>query len=158
MSTITAQDAIEQILAVLEEAFENPTKPWTYFTDKDPRSGLFGLIDSLDADEASRTLGGTSIAAHVFHVVFSLEATTTWIRGDRTRSDWSQSWKVAEVDDGAWDLLREQVRDSYGELREAILHHATDSVTSLGGAIGVVAHMAYHLGAVRQKLALLDGR
>jgi hypothetical protein len=100
-------------------------------------------------------VGGSSIAAHVHHVVFSLEASTAWIRGDRSSRDWQQSWSVGAVDDAAWARLQEQLRTGYGALRRAIEQQAASSVEAAGGAVGTVAHMAYHLGAIRQKAALL---
>jgi hypothetical protein len=60
------------------------------------------------------------------------------------------------VDDAAWASLQEQMRARYQELRQAIesieSHGAADAET-VGGALGALAHVAYHLGAIRQKAA-----
>lgn len=153
---ILAAQVLEQLLAVLREAFEGPADPrWSYFTDNAPATGLFGTLEGVDAALASRPVGGTSVAAHVHHETFALEATAAWIRGDRSRRDWSQSWRVQQVDAAGWDALRQALRRGYEELREAVRAHGLDGEESAGGALAGVAHAAYHLGAIRQKLAVL---
>jgi hypothetical protein len=57
------------------------------------------------------------------------------------------------VDDAAWASLQEQLRRGYEDLRQAIPAHAASRVEAMGGAIGAIAHVAYHLGAIRQKVA-----
>ncbi|MEO7674600.1 MAG: hypothetical protein ABIU09_11055 [Pyrinomonadaceae bacterium] len=67
----------------------------------------------------------------------------------RTRQ-WDDSWLIETVNDTEWNALRESVRRSYeGTLRCLA---AVDEWTEerLGMAIGMVAHTAYHLGAIRQ--------
>jgi hypothetical protein len=41
----------------------------------------------------------------------------------------------------------------YADLRATIEAHGADGVEAFGGAVGAVAHVAYHLGAIRQKVA-----
>ena len=48
---------------------------------------------------------------------------------------------------------RQALRAAYDDLRQAIETRATTSVEAMGGAIGAIAHIAYHLGSIRQKLA-----
>ncbi|NIM49043.1 MAG: hypothetical protein GTO22_07260 [Gemmatimonadales bacterium] len=153
MAAISLDDVIGQLVAVLEEGFEHPPKPWTYFTNNEPGSGLFGTLADLSAADASRPWGGTSIAAHVHHIIFGLGASSAWIQGDRTFRNWAESWSVSTVDDVAWSQLVERLRAGYEALRRSIESHASSSVESMGGAIGAVAHVAYHLGAIRQKLS-----
>jgi hypothetical protein len=47
--------------------------------------------------------------------------------------------------------LQEQLRSEYKNLRQVFASHASSSVEAFGGAIAAIAHVAYHLGAVRQK-------
>ena len=75
------------------------------------------------------------------------------IRGDRTRNDWQESWSVRAVDEAGWARMREQMREKYENLRRVIEAQGASGVEALGGAVGAVAHMAYHLGAIRQKVA-----
>ncbi|HEX9942728.1 MAG TPA: hypothetical protein VGG03_11970 [Thermoanaerobaculia bacterium] len=152
MPDLSMEATIGQLLAVLCEAFEGAER-WSYFTDHGADAGLLGTLGKLSAAEASRPTGGTTIAAHAHHVVFSLEASSAWIRGDRSRRNWAESWSVTTVDAAAWARLLEELEKGYRDLRQAIEAHASSSVEAMGGAAGAVAHMAYHLGAIRQKVA-----
>lgn len=148
---------IEQILAVLGEGTEGPPGSWSYFTDNSADAGLFGTLDKCDAALASRVIGGTSIVAHVYHTVFAMDASAAWIRGDRSASDWKSSWSVTTADAEAWSAMKARLHSSYAALRAAIESKGRDSVESMGGAIGAVAHAAYHLGAIRQKIVAAHG-
>jgi hypothetical protein len=154
MPTVSTDVAVEQLLAVLAEAFEGPRQSWSYFTDQGAESGLFGTIVALNAATVSRVWGGTTIAAHVHHAAFGLAASAAWIAGDHSSRDWQKSWSVITVTDFEWRGLQQRLRESYDELRKAIASHASASTESIGGAVGAVAHAAYHLGAIRQKAAL----
>jgi hypothetical protein len=151
-------DVIGQLTAVLSEAFDGPPGNSSYFTDSRRNTGLFGTLGPLSAEQASTPFAGSTIAAHVHHLVFSLEASSAWIHGDRSSRDWGSSWRVSRVDEAGWTKLREDLRRGYAELRSAVDEHATDGVDAAGGAIAVVAHVAYHLGAIRQKTAALKER
>lgn len=152
MAEITVHETIKQLLAVLREGFMGADK-WSYFVDHGTEAGLLQFLPKLSAEEASRSWGGTSIAAHVYHVIFGLEATTAWISGDRTRRDWPSSWRVSTVDEEAWQSMVDDLRSGYETLRQAIETQSSGSVEAMGGAISGIAHVAYHLGAIRQKLA-----
>jgi hypothetical protein len=153
MAEVTVHEAIGQLLAVLREAFEGAER-WSYFTDHGADAGLFGTLAKVTAAAASEPRAGSSIAAHAHHVLFSLDASAAWIRGDRSPKDWPSSWAVRMVDDAGWARLQEQIRGKYEDLRRVIEAHSASGVEALGGTVGVVAHMAYHLGAIRQKAAL----
>jgi hypothetical protein len=60
---------------------------------------------------------------------------------------------MKKVDLERWREVREQTRRSFEELRDAIREHSLDSSDSLAASIGAVAHVAYHLGAIRSHLA-----
>ena len=155
MAEIPTREAVTQLTAVLAEAFEGPSEKWSYFTDSGRDAGLFGTLEKVTAEEASRHVGETTIAAHAHHVAFGLEASTAWIRGERGERDWQESWSVVTVNGEAWIRLQQRLRVKYEELREAIGREGSASAESIGVAIGALAHAAYHLGAIRQKLALV---
>lgn len=157
MDELRIRDTVEQALAVLREGFEGPPGDWSYFTDLGRKAGLFGTLERLSADAASRDVGGTSIAAHAYHVAFGLEVATDWIRGDREPRDWRASWDVREVTEKGWAALQGRLQELYAELRGAIEERAGSGVESYGGALGAIAHLAYHLGAIRQKELVLEG-
>ena len=87
MSELPMDAILGQLLAVLREGFEGPQERWSYFTNAGPEAGLFGTLAKLDAAVASRASGGTTIAGHVHHLVFSLKASAEWIRGERKKYD-----------------------------------------------------------------------
>jgi hypothetical protein len=153
MAAIDVHEIVGQILDVLGEAFEGPKERWSYFTDNRSDAGLFGTLGKLAAADASRTLGKTSIAAHVHHVIFGLDASARWIEGNRTTHDWKESWSTATVNDAEWARMREKLRSSYKDMRRDIELYASSSKESMGGVIGALAHVAYHLGAIRQKVS-----
>lgn len=155
MPDLAATAIIGQLLEVLDEAIEGPAHQWSYFTETRPNSGLAGTLAPLNAAEASRPVAGTSIAAHAHHAMWAMEATAAWIRGDRSRRDWADSWKVSEVDDAAWTRLQQDLMGRYRDLRRTIEIHALSDEEAFGGALAAIAHLAYHLGATRQKAAIL---
>ena len=154
METIPLELAREQLAAVLREAVDGPPDRWSYFTDNSPDAGYLGTIGKVDSTLASRSIGGTSIASHVHHAIFAMEASAKWIRGDKSPNDWKKSWSVSTVDASSWKKLLDRLESSYRALRAAIQAHALSSVDSLGGSFGALAHAAYHLGAIRQKISL----
>jgi hypothetical protein len=152
MAEITMDAVIGQLLGVLKESFEGPQRTG-YFTDDGPEGALFGTLAQLNAEQASRSHGGTSIAAHVYHTTFGLEVSTELINGDHTSRNWQESWSVSTVDEATWKKILDEMRIRYEELNRAIESNATSSVEAFGGAVAAIAHVAYHLGAIRQKVA-----
>ncbi|MGO9410835.1 MAG: hypothetical protein ACLQCB_08785 [Spirochaetia bacterium] len=151
MAVIGMREMVEQVLGVLSEAFEGPRETWSYFTDTGSDGGMFGTLEKLDAEEASRILGRTSIAAHVNHVIFGLLASARWIEGNRTTRKWDESWSVSAVDAASWERTKERLRAAYKDIRRAVEIYAMESEEAMAGAVGALAHAAYHLGAIRQK-------
>lgn len=155
MADIQVSAAVRQLLSVLREAVEGQSGEWTYFIDKRPDAAFLGALRTLGADQASRVLGDTSIAAHVHHAAFAMAASAAAIEGDQTPVDWKESWRVASVDDTAWRELVARVEREYRRLRQAIGTRASSSAAAFGEAVGSIAHVAYHLGAIRQKVVAL---
>jgi hypothetical protein len=157
MTQLTNDAILGQLTTLLHEAFEGAPGPWSYFLDHGPEHGLFGTLATMSAAEASREAAGSSVAAQVYHLAYSVRAAAGWLRGERVKHDWSQSWVVRTVDEAAWARLRDELRAGHAELRRAFEAHGTASAEEIGAAAGAVAHSAYHLGAIRQKLAFLRG-
>jgi hypothetical protein len=153
MAAISVDVMVDQLLAVLREAFEGSKQQWSYFTDGPADTALLGTLAKLSASQASQPIAGSSIAAHLHHVTFGLGASAGWISGDRSSRDWQESWRVKAVDEAAWSQLQQELRKGYKELQQAIESHGASSLEAAGGALGALAHIAYHLGAIRQKVA-----
>ncbi|HXW05973.1 MAG TPA: hypothetical protein VD833_12120 [Vicinamibacterales bacterium] len=119
-------------------------------------SGDVGLLQSLDrlsAEAASvPTSTGASIAAHVDHLRYGLALMNRWSAGEHPfeDADWSQSWKRRVVSDEEWQRLREQLRGEAARWLDALRVPREVTGTELNGMIGSIAHLAYHLGAIRQ--------
>ena len=149
---------VSLVTRMLREAFEGPPGPWTYFTDTSPGTGAFGTIDGLSVAQASQAggPGHTTIAGHINHLSASLALSTRGLRGESTSRDRGRSWTVAAVDDAGWAALRARLRREYESLRVAVETRAVWDEDALGIALGAIAHTAYHLGAIRQRLAPRD--
>jgi len=146
---------VSLLTRMLVEAFEGPPGPWTYFTEASPGTGLFATMSGLSAVQASERggPGRTTIAGHVHHVSSSLVLSTRGLRGESTSRDRWRSWTVTTVDDAGWADLQARLRREYKSLVVAVETHAAWDEDALGVAIGAIAHTAYHLGAIRQRLA-----
>ena len=120
-------------------------------------SGDIGLVRSLDklsADDASRSANdGATIAAHVQHVRYGLSLMNRWAReGGDPFSDakWDEAWKTSRVDARQWGEIRGGLRDEAHRWLEILAAPRTTTRVELSGMIGSIAHLAYHLGAIRQ--------
>ena len=155
MKQIDGSDAVQQLLTVLREAGEGPSGPSTYFIDKKPDAGLLGALGAINAEEASRIWGDTSIAAHAHHIAFAMADSAAILEGNRTPPDWKESWSVTSVDEAGWKDLVSRVEREYQRLRRAVESRASSGGDVFGEAVGATAHVAYHLGAIRQKIVAL---
>lgn len=63
---------------------------------------------------------------------------------------------MSSVDDAGWAALRARLRDEYERLLVTVETHTLWDEDALGVASGAIAHAAYHLGAIRQRLAPRD--
>ncbi|PYP44514.1 MAG: hypothetical protein DMD50_14095 [Gemmatimonadetes bacterium] len=158
MSATPAAVTVSLLTRMLREAFDGPPGPWTYFTDTSPGTGAFGTISSLSAVQASERggPGRTTIAGHINHLSSSLALSTLGLRGQSTSRDRGRSWTVTTVDDAGWADLQARLRREYQSLLVAVETHAVWDEDALGVAMGAIAHAAYHLGAIRQRLAPRD--
>ena len=146
--------AVPVVARMLREAFDGPPGPWTYFTEAAPGVGVFTTLNGVTAAQASEP-GGPSqstIAGHVHHLCSSISLSTRELDGESPPRDRGQSWNVARVNDAEWTALRARLRDEYQKLLRAVETRALWDEDTLGMAMGSVAHTAYHLGAIRQRL------
>ena len=115
--------------------------------------GLLRSLERLSAAEASaRTPTGSSIAAHVAHVVYGLSLMNRWSQGENpfSKADWTASWKKTSVTQAEWEALRIQLRDEGARWLVVLRTPREVQGIELSGMIGSIAHLAYHLGAIRQ--------
>lgn len=146
---ITGKDFVASVAYLLRETFEgSPEGQPSAFLDRGV--GFFNTVSKLTAEEASIEFEGTTIAAQTEHTKFYLDRLCEFINGRTERVNWDDSWLIENVNDAEWDALRETVRKSYESTLMCLAAVEDWSERNVGMAIGLVAHTAYHLGAIRQ--------
>ena len=85
---------------------------------------------------------------------FHLRTVGEWIEGDRRKRDWKGSFKPDGVNSEEWRQLQEDLERSRSELIRVLasLDAERFEKEGIGAAMGAIAHLAYHLGAIRQLL------
>jgi hypothetical protein len=144
----------ESLARLFGELIDGPRPEGAYMLN----SGDLGLLRSLDTltgADASRTpaSGGAPIAAHVDHVCYGLELMNGWSAGNPdpwSTADWSASWRRTSVSDEEWAALRARLRDTARHWHRALAMPRELTAVELDTVIGTLAHLAYHLGAIRQ--------
>ncbi|TVR06451.1 MAG: hypothetical protein EA403_00785 [Spirochaetaceae bacterium] len=146
----------EQLDVLFAEALGEPRVPYRLFTDHE---GLIEALQSLDAETASRPVTAddptSSIAAHCEHLRFSARAWGAWLEGSREPVDWSTSWNVSSVGEEEWRTLVEDLRISFERTLDTVRAVNEGTPETIGGMVGLVAHTAYHIGTIREKLRAL---
>ncbi len=152
---LSLDDFRSAFLVNWDEAFTSVTG---IFLDKG--DSMFETLATISAEEASRPIGGgcASIAAQVNHVWFYLDLLNRRGRGeDVGRPDWEGSWQVGEVDDAAWQAMIARLRDAQDEVIAFVTTFERWDERMIGGAFGMLAHCAYHLGEIRTGLCTIKG-
>ena len=151
MGQISLQQIAGQFEGVFREAFEGPPEGFAYFSDQGEDAGLLPLLSRLSAEEASKPIDGSTIAGQVQHLTFSLHASIGLLCQDGGRPNWAESWSVDQVDEEGWKGLVGALEAVYGRFTSAVETRAFESEMAVGIVLGNVAHLAYHLGLIRQK-------
>ena len=137
------------IAYLLRETFEgSPEGQPSAFLDRG--IGFFSTLSSLSAADASREFKGTTIAAQTEHAKFYLDRLCEFINGRTERVNWEDSWLIETVNETEWTALLESVKTSYENCLRCLASVEDWTEDRTGMAIGMVAHTAYHLGAIRQ--------
>ena len=117
-------------------------------------AGLLRSLDRITAEDASRSVdGGATIAAHVAHVQYGLSLMNRWAReGGNPFADatWDAAWKISAVDAAAWDRIRADLARETRAWLDVLRTPREVQEVELTGLVASIAHLAYHLGAIRQ--------
>lgn len=122
-----------------------------------------GLLRSLErlsaADASAQTPTGSSIAAHVDHVRYGFSLMNRWSAGENPfgSADWGQSWRKTAVSDAEWRQRIAELRAEATRWLGTVSRPREVNEIELSGMIGSIAHLAYHLGAIRQINQLARG-
>jgi hypothetical protein len=116
--------------------------------------GLLQSLDKLSAADASRAVyDGATIAAHAQHVRYGLSLMNQWASAGGNpfaNAKWDEAWKTRSVDAAAWDEIRNGLRDEAHRWLLVLKSRREVLEVELTGMTASVAHLAYHLGAIRQ--------
>lgn len=147
-------DIAPTIATLFGELVDGATRPGEAFILNSGDAGLLRSLDRLTAADASRSVdGGATIAAHARHVAYGLRLMNRWAReGGNPFADatWEEAWKTSVVDDAAWTAIRRELATEVRQWLEALRAPREASTVELSGMVGSIAHLAYHLGAIRQ--------
>ncbi len=148
---IKKEDFLDNLSYLLRETFEgSPEGQGSAYLDRGV--GVFATIEKISAETASRSIGENeaALAAHLEHARFYLIALVEFMNGRTEKVNWDESWSVKTVTESEWDLLKENVRRDYEKTAEAFQAIESWNDDNIGEAMAIVAHTAYHLGAIRQ--------
>jgi hypothetical protein len=147
-------DIRESLTTLFAELVEGTKSPGDAYVLNSGDVGLLRSLDRLSAAEASRALdGGATIAAHALHLRYGLSLMNRWAtEGGNPFADaqWDEAWKTSRVDERVWAEIRDGLRGEARRWLEALGSPREVQTVGLTGMIGSIAHLAYHLGAVRQ--------
>jgi hypothetical protein len=136
---------------ILGEMLDGPTANGYLLNHGDP--GIIKSLATLSAQSASATHGGgASIAAHVDHLRYGFSLMNRWAAGETPYgdADWTVSWRKNVVSDAEWAKLRADFTREGRQLLDVLARPREVNDEELNGIIGNLAHLGYHLGAIRQ--------
>jgi hypothetical protein len=140
------------LAALLSELVDGTPKSGGYMLNGSD-AGLLRSLDKLSAAAASApTRRGSSIASHVDHLRYGLSLMNRWGAGENPfqDADWSASWRKTVVSDAEWARLRADLGAETVRWLAVLRTPREVNENDLKGMIGSLAHLAYHMGAIRQ--------
>lgn len=151
--TIPFETFRESLLFALDETFDNVKGMYL-----DPGDSLYRTLEGISAEQASRPVGTgcSSIAAQVNHLSFYIDLGCRYMQGENPgKQDWDATWAITEVNDDEWAAMKQQLRERHQTLLALINEDPKEADADfVGGAFGMVAHTAYHLGQIRHSLCM----
>jgi hypothetical protein len=147
--TIESRNFVEAAAYLLRETFEGSPEgqPSAYL---DRGVGIFSTLSGLSSEDASKEFHGTTAAAQTEHAKFYLDRLCEFVNGRTESVNWEDSWLIETVNETEWDALRTSVRNTYENVLRCVAAVEDWNERTMGMVIGMVAHTAYHLGAIRQ--------
>ena len=145
-----SQVAFERLKEILRETYEGGIAgEGTEYLDH--ASGIRQTLRPLTAAQASRRLDRhPSIAAHARHMAFHLRVTAEWVQGVRVKRDWPASFEPQSVSGEEWARIQQDLEEARAEFLRVMAALGPEQLAEEGGGMGAIAHLAYHLGAIRQ--------
>ena len=145
---------VQRAIATVLNEIINGSDPKTGWLLNPGDAGLLRSLDAVSAEQASATPpgGGAPIAAHADHLRYGLGLLNRWSRGENPfdDADWAASWRLGPVSDSQWATLRRELRQAAEEWQQRFGELLDVDPDGWTGAVASAAHIAYHLGAIRQ--------
>ena len=142
------------LLDLLDETFENHHGIYL-----DKHNGLLETLELVSSEEASIPVGGkcASLAAQVAHATFYIESFERFaLQGDDSPRDWNLIWRTVEkVTPEEWQDYKSKLKAAYQRMDKLFRENPVWNEDTMGGALSIVIHTAYHLGEIRQALCIL---
>jgi hypothetical protein len=151
--SVPVENIHKALLMLMKDTFEEVRGLYL-----DKGTSLFETLDEVSAEEASKPISekGTSIAAHVEHTRFHLNEIVKMDQSGPREVNWDESWKVSSVSEDEWRKLKADLKSVYEQVCQIMQNFTAEAAGQyLPGAISVIAHSAYHLGAIRQILLVV---
>jgi hypothetical protein len=149
------QEFAKNLFLLMEETFES--KNHGIYLDNG--TSLFETLETVSAEEASIPVGEkcASLAAQVAHVTFFIESFERFaLQGDNSPRDWGLIWHTVEkVTPKEWEDYKGKLKQAYLRMDKLFHENPTWNEDTIGGALSIVIHTAYHLGEIRQALCTL---
>jgi hypothetical protein len=153
----TGPDLGGALAALFTELIDGPPAREAYMLNQGDE-GLLRSVERIDWRAANQGVagGGASIAQHVEHVRFGISLMNRWKGGEENPfagADWRHAWTTEVGSDAEWAELRAALADEVRTWQASLgsVGRAADLPRmALLGIIGSVAHLAYHMGAIRQ--------
>ena len=152
-------DTTASLTALMNELVNGTAPSGGYMLNRGDR-GLIAALDKLTAKDASEVIsGGSSIAAHVDHVRYYTSLMNRWAGGENPwkDADWKASWRKPSVTPEEWENSRRALSDELNRWILVLGEPRNVTSTEYSGMIASIAHLAYHLGAIRQMDRSLGG-
>jgi hypothetical protein len=151
MHTTAAGSALTRLFSELVDGTAGQTGAFIL------NSGDVGLLRSLHnmsaADASCSVNDGATIAAHAQHLRYGLSLMNRWAsEGGDPFADavWDAAWKTSDVDEAAWSEIRTGLGHEAHRWLNTLNSPRDVTEVEFIGMIASIAHLAYHLGAIRQ--------
>jgi hypothetical protein len=153
--SISQKDFTNNLFGLLKEFFESP--PTSGAACLDQKTGLFDTLETLTSVQASKRVDeAPSIAAHCDHLRFYNDILMGGLQGKTYgKIDWKQSWLLQTVNEEEWQKLQDVLKQQYKELMGLLESFNTWDDYKVGDPMAIMAHTAYHLGAIRQLIRFI---
>ena len=151
MNTIDVSPILARLFSELVDGANDRTGGFILNSGDD---GLLRSLEKISAADASRSAnGGATLAAHAQHVRYGLSLMNRWAsEGGNPFEDakWDEAWKTSNVDAAQWEEIRRGLRGETHRWLAALGSPREAAAVELSGMVASIAHLAYHLGAIRQ--------